>query len=199
VTVTFNNLLEPAEIAMENQSQHDDVTVLIKTIHEDRLTVKEKEKRDAWTKYVSLMIVALAVLTGYASLKAGGFGSQVMLNQAKASDQWSFYQAKGIKRSLKEMEATLVGTPETQAKAKSEAERYKTEQDGIYKVAKGFEEASQEAARHGGPLGNGIAALQIAIALASVCMIAKRKALWLASGVLGLAGLGYVVYGLFLV
>jgi hypothetical protein len=56
-----------------------------------------------------------------------------------------------------------------------------------------------EAAKHGAPLGTAIASLQIAIALASVCMITKRKSLWAASGFLGIAGLLYLIYGLFVI
>jgi hypothetical protein len=183
---------------MEQQSQQEEISALIKAIHEDRQAAKNKEKRDAWTKYVSLMIVVLAVITAYGSLKAGGFSSKVLLNQAKASDEWAFFQAKSIKRSLAEMEAR-VGSQETQAEAKQRADRYQQEQDDIQKKAKAYEADRDESAKHGPPLGSGIAALQIAIALASVCMITKRKSMWLASGCLGAGGLLYLIYGLFLV
>ena len=183
---------------MEQQSQHEDISALLKAIHEDRQAAKDKEKRDAWTKYVSLMIVVLAVITAYGSLKAGGYSSKVLLSQAKASDEWAFFQAKSIKRSLAEMEAR-VGSPETQAETKLRADRYQQEQDEIQRKAKAYEADRDEAAKHGPPLGTGIAALQIAIALASVCMITKRKSMWLASGFLGAGGLLYLIYGLFLV
>jgi len=181
---------------MEQQQQ--DISDLIKAIHEDRQAAKDKEKRDAWTKYVSLMIVALAVITAYGSLKSGGYSSRVLLNQAKASDEWAFFQAKSIKRSLAEME-TRTGSPESQADAKQRVDRYQTEQDEIQRKAKAYEAERDEAAKHGPPLGTGIAALQIAIALASVCMITKRKSLWAGASFLGAAGLVYLVYGLFLV
>jgi hypothetical protein len=183
---------------MEQPSQQEDVSALIKAIHEDRQAAKDKEKRDAWTKYVSLMVVALAVITAYGSLKAGGYSGKVLLSQSKASDEWSFFQAKSIKRSLAEMEARG-GTPETQAEAKQRADRYQQEQDEIQRKAKAYELDRDEAAKHGPPLGTGIAALQIAIALASVCLITKRKSLWAAAGFLGAAGLLYLILGLFLV
>ena len=183
---------------MEQPAQQEDISALIKAIHEDRQTAKDKEKRDAWTKYVSLMVVALAVITAYGSLKAGGFSGKVLLSQSKASDEWSFFQAKSIKRSLAEMEART-GAPESQAEAKQRADRYQQEQDEIQRKAKAYEADRDEAARHGPPLGTAIAALQIAIALASVCMITKRKSLWGASSFLGIAGLLYLIYGLFLV
>ena len=73
------------------------------------------------------------------------------------------------------------------------------EQDEIQSKAKTYESDRDEAAMHGPPLGTGIAALQIAIALASVCLITKRKSMWAASAVLGGGGLGYLIYGLFVV
>src|SRR6266540_1211696 len=101
----------------QRTQQEEEISALIKAIHEDRKAAKDKERREAWTKYVSLMIVALAVITAYGSLKAGGYGSRVLLSQSKASDEWAFFQAKSIKRSLAEMEGR-VGSPEAQAEAK---------------------------------------------------------------------------------
>src|ERR1039458_5558797 len=135
---------------MEQQSQQEDISALIKAIHEDRQAAKDKEKRDAWTKYVSLMIVALAVVTAYGSLKSGGYSSKVLLSQSKASDEWAFFQAKSIKRSLSEMEARS-GSPETQAEAKQRADRYQQEQDEIQRKAKAYEAERDEAAKHGPP------------------------------------------------
>jgi hypothetical protein len=184
---------------MQASEQHEEVAALIKAIHEDRQSAKDKEKREAWTKYVSLMIVTLAVVTAYGSLKAGGYSSRVLLTQAKASDEWAFFQAKSIKRSLAEMESRMdpAGTPNPDIKKRIES--YQREQDEIQARAKAAETERDAAAKHGPPLGTGIAALQIAIALASVCLITKRKSLWAASGALGAAGLGYLIYGLFLV
>jgi hypothetical protein len=82
----------------------EDVRALIKVLHQDRQNAKDKEQRESWTKYVSLMVVVLAVATGIGSLKSAAYASRVMLNQAQASDTWAFYQAKSIKQKLVEME-----------------------------------------------------------------------------------------------
>jgi hypothetical protein len=177
-------------------TRSDEVQELVRAIHEDRLAAKEKEKRDGWTKYVSLMVVALAVATAIGSLKAGGFGSKVMLNQAQASDTWAFYQAKSIKQRIAEMEARGA-TGDAAAGFSADIARYQKEEAELKAKAEGFERARDEFAKHGPPLGFAIASLQIAIALASVCLITKRKALWGASGVLGLIGTGYLIYGLY--
>jgi hypothetical protein len=140
----------------------------------------------------------MAVITAYGSLKGGGYSSRVLLNQAKASDEWAYFQAKSIKRALAEMEGRL-GSPEAQADAKKRAENYQKEQDEILRKAKAYEADRDEAAKHGPPLGTGIASLQIAIALASVCLITKRRSLWAASTALGTVGLLYLIWGLYLV
>jgi hypothetical protein len=178
-----------------NVFEQDDVRELIRTLHADRQAAKDKERRESWTRYVSLMIVALAVATAIASLKSGGFGSKVMLNQSQASDTWAFYQAKTIKQRLAEME-TRGATGESAVRAAADVERYRHEEAELQAQARSLEAARDEAARHGPPLGFAIASLQISIALASVCLITKRRPLWLAAGILGGVGLAYLGYGL---
>jgi hypothetical protein len=182
----------------EATSSQDDIRELIRSIHEDRQAAKAKERRDGWTRYVSLMVVALAVATAIGSLKAGSFGGRVMLTQAQASDTWAFYQAKSIKQRVSEMEARTATGAEA-AKAAADVERYRSEEKDLEAKAEALEARRDEAARHGPPLGFAIASLQISIALASVCLITKRKALWGASALLGSVGVGYLVYGLYLI
>ena len=183
---------------MSQASQEADVQELIKSIADERRTAKEKEKRESWTKYVSLMVVVLAVATGIGSLKAGGFSTKVVLNQQQASDEWAYYQAKSIKQRIAEMEARGTTGPAAAAAAE-DVGRYKNDQKVSQAKAQHLEELRDGLAKHGPPMGFGIALLQISIALASVCLLTKRKALWMASGVLGAIGIAYVIYGLYLV
>src|ERR1017187_8302374 len=73
--------------------------------------VVQKEKRERWTKYVSLTMVFIAVLAAIATLKGGGFSTRTLkemneatFNQTQASDQWSYFEAKSIKQNLYEIE-----------------------------------------------------------------------------------------------
>src|SRR5271157_1254432 len=86
-----------------------DLKGFIADLKKDRADQKDKERREAWTKYTSLSIVFIAVLAAVASQWAGKYGSQVLVqlnnsvfNQAQASDEWSYYQAKSIKQNLYE-------------------------------------------------------------------------------------------------
>jgi len=175
-----------------------DVQDLIRSIGDERRAAKEKEKRESWTRYVSLMVVVLAVATGVGSLKAGGFSTKVVLSQAQASDEWAYYQAKSIKQRVAEMEAHLA-TGERAAAAEADVARYKSDQIESLAKAKRLEALRDGFGKHGPPMGFGITLLQISIALASVCLLTKRKALWTASGVIGAVGIGYLVYGLYFV
>ena len=181
------------------EDAQQDVRELIRSIHEDRQAAKLKEKRESWTRYVSLQIVLLAVATAIGSLKSGGFASRVMLSQAQASDTWAFYQAKSIKRHIAELATRTAATPDSTARAAEEVARYQKDEADVQAHARALEAARDAAARHGPPLGFAIASLQIAIALASVCLITKRKPLWAASAALGGVGIGYLVYGLYFV
>jgi hypothetical protein len=180
------------------QTTDEDIKELIKEIHEDRVAAKAKEQRESWTRHVSLMIVALAVATAFGSLKAGGFGSKVMLYQSQASDTWALYQAKSIKQRLAELESHS-SDAQLAAKCAQDVVRYNAEEKVVESKATALEAARDEAARHGRPLGFSIASLQISIALASVCLITKRKGLWGASAALGALGIGYLIYGLYVV
>jgi hypothetical protein len=182
----------------ESQSQQDDIRELIRSIHEERVAAKQKEKRESWTRYVSLMIVALAVATAIGSLKSGGFGGKVMLFQSQASDTWAFYQAKSIKQRIAEMEAHSTDAA-LAAKAASDVTRYQADEGELLGKAQKLEANRDAMAKHGPPLGFAIASLQIAIALASVCLITKRKILWGASALLGVIGITYLVIGLYFV
>jgi hypothetical protein len=176
----------------------DEIRELLREVHADRLAGKEKERREGWTRYVSLMVVVLAVATAIGSLKSGAFGSRVMLNQAQASDTWALYQAKSIKQRIAELESRGPDAA-LAAKAAQDVARYGAEEREVEAKAKALEAARDEAGRHGPPLGFAIASLQISIALASVCLITKRRGLWAASGLLGLVGIGYLIFGLYLV
>jgi hypothetical protein len=184
--------------AIAEAVREDDVRELVRSIKADRDAAELKEQREGWTKYVSLMVVILAVATGVGALKGAGFSSRVMLTQAQASDTWAFYQAKSIKQRIAEME-TRGATGAEAARAEADVVRYRADEKDLQAKAERLEAARDEAAKHGPPLGFGITCLQISIALASVCLITKRKALWGASALLGGVGIFYLIYGLYLV
>jgi len=167
----------------------------------DRAAQKEKERREAWTKYTSLSLVFIAVLAAVATQRGGGYSSTVLvqlnkstLYQAQASDQWSFYQAKSIKQNLYEgLQELAPRVAEVAARddssgagafkariAKYEAEKAKIMADAkqLEQQQKDAQAAASTAAQHGGGMGKAISLYQIAIALGSICLVTKKKSLW---------------------
>ena len=183
----------------------DELKGLVATLKADQLAQKEKEKRDSWTKYVSLSMIFLAVLAAVATQRGAGFSSAVMkqlneatFNQAEASDQWAFYQAKGIKQNLYELElerltASNPGDTKGIAAHTARIARYETEKKAITDAAKAFEakrdaarEGSSKAAAAGQNMGLSTQVFQIAIALGGITLVVKKRWLWYASLLCGL-------------
>lgn len=156
-----------------------------------------EERKAGWTLYLSFSTALLAVIAAIASLRSGALSNdalllknEAILYQAKASDQWAYYQAKGIK-------ATIYAAQPTASKYVSEIKRYKDEQEEVKKSATEFEEKVKEkdedATRHlegHHKFAIAVTLFQIAIALSAIAVLVRRKALW----ILGLAVSGLGLY-----
>jgi hypothetical protein len=180
------------------QKEISELKQFIVDLKADRAATKEKEKREAWTKYVSLSLVIIAVVAAIASQFGGKYGSRVQLGQAQASDQWAFYQAKSIKQHLDEgMLAELISSGNTNSpdavkrmsKLTSDIARYDKEKAEIKTKAEGLEKARDEASRRSGKMGLAMSYFSVAIATASICLVTKRKGLWFLSILLALAAI----------
>jgi hypothetical protein len=185
----------------------------IADLKQDRAAQKEKEQRESWTKYTAVSLVFIAVLAAVASQWAGKYSGKVLVElnnstykQAQASDQWSYYQAKSIKQNLYESvrevagkNAATNGEHEAQALAAFNAKitKYEAEKKEIKQNAEQLEKerdvsraAATSASQHGGGMGLAIAIFQISIALASICMVTKKRPLWYVALVLAALATG---------
>jgi hypothetical protein len=151
---------------------------------------------DGWTRYASLTVVVLAVAAAIASQRSAVFQSQVVLYQAQASDAWSAYHEKSTRQRLADMEARRASGAEA-ARAAMDATRYRAEEKELLARAQRLESERDLALRRGPPLGFSIGALQIAIAVAGICLITRRRMLWATSGLLGVLGVVYLLYGIY--
>src|SRR3979411_2231957 len=102
---------------------------------------EEPEKRGvSFLRWISLTTGILAALAAIASLKAGATVNEALVLktdatrlQAQASDQWAYYQAKGIKAAVAEASRTswLAIGKEPPAEYGANEKRYKREQEEI--------------------------------------------------------------------
>jgi hypothetical protein len=181
-----------------------ELKTFIADLKQDRAAQKEKEHREAWTKYTAVSLVFIAVLAAVATQWSGKYSGKVLVElnnstykQAQASDQWSYYQAKSIKQNLYEAvsevagkRAATNGEHETQALAAFNAKvaKYEAEKKEIKQKAEDLEKERDDsrsvatsASEKGGGMGLAIAIFQISIALASICMVTKKRPLWYVS------------------
>ena len=172
----------------------------------EQLDKSAEDVRTGWLTYLALTTAIIAVLAAIASLESGTYSNSALLEkneavllQAKASDQWAYYQAKGIKRNISSAEADELQSlnAQTSAEARKEADRYGTEQDEISKAAKDLEkqvtehsEASEREMEHNHRFAYAVTTFQVAIALSAIAAITRRRMLWI-------VGLGISIVGLF--
>ena len=159
------------------------------------------EANDPFEKRAAVTIAILAVALAVVGNKGDNARTDAIIKTNEASNQWAYFQAKGIKGSIASAEQellTLLGPSQNAAadlakkaeQLRSKAEEYKTEQAEI----KAHAEEAQKDAERGSKINDrcdqGSLALQIAIVIASVSILARSRAFWIASIVLGLIGIG---------
>ena len=170
------------------------------------------EQKEPWVNQMALATVILAVCATFSTFKGGGYSSQALINQAMASDQWSFYQAKSLKQHLHEITLEQLklqavgwapGSPSAEAYAKSiakyeeQAARYESEKKAIQQKAETLEAQREESKRHGKPFGIAVIFLQVAILLNSIAGLLKKKVVWWTAIPVGLVGLACFADGFF--
>lgn len=176
--------------------------------------VKDEMEREggAFLRTIALTTAFLAALAAVAALKAGSTVNEAIVLktestqlQAEASDQWAYYQAKGVKAAVQEASRTswLSVGKEPPASYAEAATRYAAEQEEIAKKAKEkererdarSEEADHLLHRHHG-FANAVALFQVSIALGALAALTRNRLLWAGSLLLGAAGTVLFVLGL---
>jgi hypothetical protein len=182
------------------RSELNDLKQFIGELKADRAATKEKERREAWTRYVSLTVVVFAVIASIAAQWSGKYSSMTQLSQAQASDQWNFYQAQSIKQHMFELTRKQlvknVNDPED-AKAQKEFDAkiadYEARKLKIKLDAVRLESKRDIASQIGGKLGLAISCLSVGIATASLCLLTKKKPLWFCSMAFAAVGIAEMV------
>ena len=120
--------------------------------------------------------------------------NEAVLKKTQASDQWNYYQAKRTKAHLMSIAAELA-PPAKAERFRKDAARYEEEKKEIKTEAEGLEKefktANQESEHMMAPhhrLAQALTLLQIAISLASITVLTRKKWLFGFAGVAALAG-----------
>lgn len=155
------------------------------------------EGKEKWVLYVALTTAVIAVLAAISGLLAGDHADEAMFAQIRSSDQWAYYQAKGIKTdvlaSANEIIVAMGKPPIAPDIAKVKAN--KKEQAKIMEEARVFQKESDEHVEKHKVLARGVTLFQIAIAIGAISVIAKRKELWFVSIGFALIGIYFLLQG----
>ena len=169
------------------------------------------DKKEGWLSLLALTTVILAVCATLSTFKGGGYSTRTVLRQNQASDQWAYYQAKGIKGNLYEVEvlrlkrelelaprASTAILEKALADAEKKTAKYEAEKAEISQKARGLEQERDDAMKHGAPFGLAVIYLQIAILLSSIAALLKKPFIYWAGLAVGVVGLVYFANGFFL-
>jgi Domain of unknown function (DUF4337) len=162
---------------------------------------------------IALSTALLAALGAVAALRAGDTVNEALVLkteaarlQSEASDQWAYYQAKGVKAGVQDASrnAWLAAGKSPPATFEESMKRYASDQKTIEEAARKKElerdEKSTEAdhllERHR-RFANSVAFIQVSIALGAVAALTRNRPIWFGSITLGLIGAGMFAVTLF--
>jgi len=168
----------------------------------------EHGSSDSFAGRVAVTTAILATLGALMSFAGGDtqakaqlYKNEATIKKTEANDQWSYYEAKGNKRNLAEVAATLVTQPDKVEFYRSENERYKKDQADIKAAADKLEveyrewnQRSDEQMHVHHRWALAATAMQIAIALSAIALLTRRT--WLLIGVYAVAVIGLALGGM---
>ena len=180
---------------------------LHEAIHEEM----EKEG-GGFLRQIALTTAVLAAFAAIAALKAGATVNEALLLktestrlQAQASDQWAYYQAKGLKTAVQEATAAsweAAGKP-VPDRLREQARRYSEDQAEIKKAAQGKEQERDAKSAEADHLlhkhhhfANAVALFQVSIALGALAALTRSRPVWWGSMLVGLSGIPLFILAL---
>jgi hypothetical protein len=168
----------------------------------------EEKQRARFNNTIALTISVYAVLSAFAGMKESQITTasllemdNAVLSQAQATDQWNFYDSKSLKSDVtKELAQIVPALPSAPSAAQrildgyqKSISDYESDKSHVQAKARGLEQArdqrikaTDELVKQHHKAGLAETFIQIAIVLASVSSLLRRKWLWFGS--LGLAG-----------
>ncbi|WP_372526735.1 DUF4337 domain-containing protein [Piscinibacter sp.] len=171
--------------------------------HDHELEHAAQHEPEGFAGQLAVMTAILATvgaifsyMGGATQANAGLYKNNAAIKKTEASNQWNYYQAKSSKQNLSELAVELA--PEAKKTFYvDEIKRYKTEKGEIKLAAEKLEAESTEWDHQSDVQmhqhhrwAQATTALQIAIAMAAIALLTRRK--WLEYAVFGVSAVGVV-------
>lgn len=170
----------------------------------------ESHKGPGLAQYIAIFTAVLSTIGAVVSYQGSAtqiqamlFKNEAVLKKTQASDQWNYYQAKSTKGHLMELAADLAPAKKAEF-YKKQAEKYDKEKKEIKLKAEELEEESKMANEKSEHLmhphhrqAQAMTFIQIAIALASVTVLTRKKWLFSLAGISAAGGVALWVVSFF--
>jgi hypothetical protein len=157
--------------------------------------------RDAFSGRIAVATALLATIGALFAYQGGStqadaalYKNNAAIKKTEAANQWNYYQAKSGKQNLAEL-GLVLASDDRRAGFRAEIERYESEKAAIKSAAEALEAESTEWDRRSDAQmhqhhrwAQATTALQIAIAMAAICLLTRRR--WLQVAMYGVAALG---------
>lgn len=158
---------------------------------------------DGFSNNIAVMTAILATVGAMFGYQGGAtqndaalFKNNAAIEKTKAANSWNYYQAKSNKQNLAELAMVLPGVDPK--KYAADVERYQGEKEGIKKQAEALDakadewnHKSDQAMHQHHQWALATTAEQIAISLAAITLLTRKK--WLMWVAYGVAGVGIVL------
>ena len=148
------------------------------------------------TAVISTIGAVFGYMGGHSQNMALLYKNEASIQKTAASNQWNYYQAKSNKQNLAELSVTLT-SGEDKEKFRQEVSRYQQEKVDIKAAAEKLEAAAEAANKKSDVemrvherWAMGTTLLQVAIALAAIALLTRKR--WMLLGVYGSTALGLV-------
>ncbi|MFZ9545092.1 MAG: DUF4337 domain-containing protein [Hylemonella sp.] len=151
-----------------------------------------------FTAIIATVGALFAYMGGATQANAGLFKNNAALKKTEASNQWNYFQAKSTKQSLAEVSRDLTPNVTDKEKYQAKIDRYEKEKNEIKLVAEKLEaEATEWDKRSDAQMhqhhrwAQATTVLQVAIALAAIALLTRKK--WLEYAMFVGGAIGFAV------
>src|ERR1700730_1940567 len=158
-----------------------------------------EHSREKWVLGVALSSALLAGFAAVCSLMAGHHANEAMISQIESTDQWGYFQSKGIKETALTSKAEILealGKPSSPAD-KEKVAQYLRDKELIAKKADELEKEAQTHLRTHEVLASSVTMFQIAIAVGAISVLIRSRPFWLISLALGVVGIAFLIQSFF--
>ena len=150
---------------------------------DEELSEHSEHAKEPFDKKVAVTMAIIAAMLALVTVLGHLLSNEELLAQQKASDQWSYSQAKDIRRYdseiARDLLKTMNGAPDEQIRHYSDnVEKYGKDKDDIQEKANEYAAESDLHGRQALRLETSEVFLEIGIVFASLAILAKRPLIW---------------------